>query len=150
MEEIYKDIQGCEGLYQVSNMGNVKTLRWGKERLLTQGDDTNGYLQVSVNNKKRKVHKLVAMAFLGHTPNGFETVVHHIDGNKKNNNVDNLELVTSRYNSTEHIKDVGVTFDKKCGKWKARIRIGDKRITLGLFTDKQDALDAYQNKLKEL
>ena len=154
MEEIYKDIPGCNNSYQVSNMGNAKSFKWGKERLMKLNLNNDGYLNVNIylNGKLKnyKVHKLVAMVFLGHTPNGYETVVNHIDNNPLNNNVNNLELVSPRYNTSCHRNDPGVCFYKRLNKWQAQIQIEGKLNYLGVYTDKQDALDAYQKALNEL
>ena len=148
MKEIWKAVPGYEGLYEVSNFGNVKSLKFNKERILKQGLDGHGYLQIGlcINNKRKtfKTHKLVAMAFLNHIPNGFEQVINHIDNNQLNNHVDNLELVSTRYNSSCHKNDVGVSWAAKDKRWQSHIRINSKSIFLGYFIDKQDALNAYK------
>lgn len=107
MEEIWKDIENYEGLYQVSNLGNVKSFpRNGtikQERILKQTIDNNGYLIVGLhkNNKAKKVcvHWLVANAFI---PKEKEhKVINHIDGNKLNNKLFNLERCTQSHNVKE-------------------------------------------------
>ncbi len=156
MEEIWKDIPGYEGLYQVSNWGQVKSFKFGKERILKPilvGELRRQYFAVGLckdgKNKRYKIHQLVAITFLGHTPNGLETVINHIDNNPLNNNIDNLELVTIRYNSSCHRSDVGVTWYKALNKWFSSIRIG-KKIHLGFFDDKQDGIDMYQKALNNM
>ena len=103
MEEIWKDIEGYEGLYQVSNLGNVKSLNFqkrGYEKNITPKLNKKGYLWVILygGNKRSNVliHRLVASAFI-ENPNGFEHV-NHKDENPLNNNVDNLEWCTASYN----------------------------------------------------
>lgn len=104
MEEVYKDIEGYEGLYQVSNLGNVKSLVDNKgvarEKILKPGIVSNGYLQVNLcKNKTIKhflVHRLVANAFLPN-PNNFP-IINHKDECKTNNVVSNLEWCTYKYN----------------------------------------------------
>ena len=105
MIEIWKDIKGYEGLYQVSTLGNVKSLnynRTGKEMLLSPGMQTNGYLYVHLwkggKRKKYSIQQLVAKAFISN-PNGYPCV-NHKDENKLNNCVDNLEWCTYQYNLT--------------------------------------------------
>jgi hypothetical protein len=104
VEEIWRDIKGYEGLYQVSNLGNVRSLRYGNRnevRELFLKPHNQGYLQVELHKDgKRKmftVHRLVARAFV---PGYFDGAhVNHKDENKHNNQADNLEWVTIRENS---------------------------------------------------
>lgn len=103
MEEIWKDIDGYEGLYQVSNLGNVRSLNWRKRgiaRNLYLKKQNRGYLHVELaKDGKRKaftVHRLVANAFL-ENPNG-HPIINHKDENKQNNNVENLEWCSISYN----------------------------------------------------
>lgn len=119
MKEIWKDINGYEHLYQISNFGRVKSLErkvyWGcnyktcrneKERLLNYIKDKNGYLRCSLHKdgKQRNysVHRLVAETFIPNLEGKPE--VNHIDGNKKNNRVTNLEWVTSQENQIHAFK----------------------------------------------
>lgn len=102
MEEIWKDIEGYEGLYQVSDLGNVRSLKFSggnKVKLLKQNTN-RGYKQVTLrkNGKMKtcKVHRLVAMAFISN-PNNYKEV-NHKDENPSNNDVSNLEWCTSEYN----------------------------------------------------
>jgi hypothetical protein len=170
-QEIWKDIPHYEGLYQVSNFGNVKSLeryvkgkiknRLQKENILSKrlvGDKGNQYYAVTLcNNKDRKqvkVSVLVAMAFLNHTPNGYGGfTVDHIDNNPLNNNIDNLQVITKRENSSKDRKGVskytGVTFNKKSNKWKSQIWIDGKNKTLGSFDDELEAHRAYQKELQQ-
>jgi len=101
MEEIWKPVVGYEGLYEISNLGKVKSLKYGKERILKSSKNKVGYLMVSLfkdgKHKIYKVHRLVASAFI---PNNdlFKTEVNHKDENKENNNIENLEWCTHKYN----------------------------------------------------
>lgn len=104
MEEIWKDIRDYEGLYQVSNLGNVRSLRYNhteKIKLLKQGVNKKGYKYVRLfKNGKGKthiVHRLVAMSFIPN-PNNLP-IVNHIDECKSNNMVSNLEWCTLVYNN---------------------------------------------------
>ena len=170
MKEIFKDVKGYEGLYQVSNLGNVKSLerlvkhskggyKLVKEKLLKFGKGTGGYSFVNLNKfgiaRNRMIHQLVAIAFLDHTPCGYKLVVNHIDFDKTNNNVSNLEIVTHRENSNrKHLKSsskyVGVSWNKNSNKWYSSIKINGKTKSLGTFKCEIKAHLAYQNKLKTL
>ena len=107
MQEIWKDIKGYEGLYQVSNLGRVKRLRFinkntniEKERIKSQKIRKDGYLEVALykngKGKSIQVHRIVAKTFIPNIEN--KAQVNHIDGNKKNNNVSNLEWVLGSEN----------------------------------------------------
>ena len=99
MEE-WKDIEGYEGMYQVSNQGRVKSLKFGKEKIRKCREMSNGYLVVGLCKEGKRtdklVHRLVAEAFLPN-PNNLPQV-NHKDENPSNNNVENLEWCTPKYN----------------------------------------------------
>lgn len=107
MKEIWKDIQGYEGLYQVSNLGRVRGIK--RNSILKPWTVRGGYLSVNLckNNlvKKRVVHRLVAEAFIDNPENKPE--INHISGNKLDNSISNLEWCT-REENIQHSWDEGL------------------------------------------
>jgi hypothetical protein len=160
-KEIWKTIDGYEN-YQVSNLGNVKSLNYrktGLPMLLNPVTNSSGYYNVCLYSNGFKkiihVHQLVAIAFLSHTPCGFKFVVNHKNFIKTDNRLTNLEIVTNRENcNLKHIKStskyVGVYWNKRLKKWQSQIKIKSKKIYLGLYKDELDAHNAYQNALKSI
>lgn len=169
MEEIWKDIPGWEGYYQVSSMGQVKSVereiphlgsrRVLRERILSLTPDGGGYLKVRIckegAGRVRKAHQLVAEAFLGHKPCGMEMIVHHKNLKRTDNRADNLEIVTNRENASQRKTQgtseyVGVCWSKQAKKWGARITFGEEYVHLGLFFCECEASMAYQKALKRI
>ena len=107
--EIWRDIKGFEGHYQISNYGRVKSFKTGEVKILKPHVDKDGYLQICFcdNGKHKwfKIHCLVAMAFIPNPEN--KETVNHIDGCKMNNFVGNLEWNSSREN-TRHAVNTGL------------------------------------------
>lgn len=146
--EIWKDIQGYEQLYQISNFGNVKRLHTDKkqgtgnyerrEKILSQRPNNKGYLIVDLykNNKRKQllVHRLVAMAFLNNSNNFL--CVNHKDENKQNNHSDNLEWCSQKYNM-----NYGTCRDKISKANSKNIIAIDK---YGNTTEFSSSLDAYR------
>lgn len=103
INEIWKSVEGYDGLYEVSSFGRVKSLsndKSRKEKILKPASNGCGYLNVNLHNEGKNknflVHRLVASAFL-ENPGNFPEV-NHKDEDKKNNSVDNLEWCTRAYN----------------------------------------------------
>ena len=121
---ILKDIKGYEGRYQISDTGQVYSLV--SKKYLKPQDDGRGYLFVRLTNKKgivknEKIHRLVAQAFTPNPDNLPE--VNHIDENKYNNCVDNLEWCSVKYN-----RNYGTRYQRiwKTRKLKKTLDNGDK------------------------
>lgn len=142
--EVWKDIVGYEGLYQVSNLGRVKSLKrnkannYGKvpERVLKQqiNKKSGGYSQASLCKEgKYKVffiHRLVARAFI-HNPDN-KPVVNHKDGNKHNNCVGNLEWCTQKENVLHSfVTGLNVPIDeRKSGVWTVVVEVRNGKYNL--------------------
>ena len=110
--EVWKDIEGYEGLYQVSNLGNIKSLKrnTAHERILIPRVGRDGYKYVGLSKngicKSKKIHRMVAETFL---PNINDLPqINHIDGNKLNNKLENLEWCNASYNQ-KHAYRLGLS-----------------------------------------
>lgn len=144
--------------YEVSDNGRIKSFKSGEEKILNPSKNNQGYLVISLSYegkiKTYNVHQLVAMAFLNHNPEGRELHINHIDRNRLNNNVSNLEITTARENTNQkHLKSkskyVGVTKGRN-GHWIARIHINKARVYLGYFKTEGRASIAYQLAVHQL
>jgi len=171
-QEIWKEVKGYEGIYEVSNIGRVRSLDRTRKALnnsiakvkgqmLIPGRAKSGYFTVSLckdgKGKSFTVHQLVAIAFLNHIPNRYKNIVDHKDNVPSNNCVDNLQIITQRNNASKdqfrfnrNSQYVGVCWHISRKKWYASLSVGRKRYNLGSFINEYDAHLAYQSKLKEI
>lgn len=170
MEEIWKEIKGFESRYEVSNMGRVRslsTIRTGKNgclikmepRILSPGPNKYGYFRVILSSGSKKLrksyalHRIVAQAFI---PNisGKETV-NHINRDKSDNRVENLEWCTHLENAYHYEKTkgrdcVGVKYFKHTKRWCAMTYTNGKYKSMGIYGDtKQEAYDKKVAYFKE-
>lgn len=143
IEEEWRDVYGYEGIYEVSNLGRIKSLSRKrvngsgyyiqKEKILKQAMTSTGYKMIgfSVNKARKyfKVHRLVAMAFLGLPPKN-RTIINHKDGNPLNNNVNNLEWCSMKYNNL-HARVTGLRRLFKISRKELREKIIIERKTYG-------------------
>lgn len=169
-KEIWKDVPGFNGMYHVSDLGRVKSLKRTvkhgrnkeislRETILAQINLNTGYLGVNLykNGKRFRffVHQLMAMAFLGHKINGHTMVVDHIDEDRNNNVLSNIRIIPHRENFSRGYRNktskyVGVHKHKASGKWISKIGHNKKYYHLGSFESELDAHLAYQKKKIEL
>ena len=134
--EKWKDVVGYEGIYQVSNLGNIKsldrvvelksknqftgftTLRLTKGKNISKVVNTKGYYQIALYKngvmKNKLLHRLIAEAFIPNPEN--KPTVNHIDGNKLNDNLENLEWATSKEQTQHAIKKLNFksVISKQC------------------------------------
>jgi hypothetical protein len=166
-DEIWKDVKGYEGLYQISSYGIVKSLprelyahgvRHSHNGKIMKHSKVNDYnLYTLYKDKKAKrylAHQLVAMSFLNHAPCNNKLVVDHIDNNPLNNHFLNLQLISNRLNLSKDKKNktskyTGVTLYRDSKRWISSIRINGKSKHIGIFDCELKAHYAYQQALKE-
>ena len=175
--ELWKDIVGFEGIYQISNLGRVKSLgrnvsigmntRYIPEKILKPQrklskytDPTNTYLQVKLRNRGKdrdaNIHTLVWDAFGDGRKANKHLQVDHIDMDKGNNNIQNLRLLSARENTIRRVmvkrrsKYAGVNYRKKKNKWEAVIYIKKKSKCLGTFNSEIEAALCYDKKRLQL
>ena len=157
--EVWREVKDYPD-YEVSDLGRVKSFKRGRELILKPYVAKNGYSIVTLQNGLqgiKKVHQLVAIAFLNHIPSGNKLVVNHINFNKSDNRLTNLEIVTNRVNSNhKHLKEgksskyTGVHWRPKLNKWHCQIHILGCKKYLGLFTSEYEAHLMYQRALNDL
>lgn len=113
MKEIWKDVKGYEGRYKASSLGRIKSLKYGvfgpdygKEKILNPVKMKKGYMRVSFKDRKILVHRLVAEAFGIIKNHSYKKPVqiNHIDGDKTNNKIDNLEACNQSDNMKHAFK----------------------------------------------
>lgn len=156
-EEEWRDIPDCNKSYQISNLARIKSVERiikrepsffkQKTMILKQHIGKRGYLVCGINQKERTVHQLVAIAFLSHVPCGYKVVVDHIDNNKLNCIVSNLQLITHRENCSKDkvgtSKYTGVSWNKERDCWQSSIRICGKKIVLYNGESEEYAKEIY-------
>lgn len=163
-KEIWKHIEGYESIYQISNYGNVKSLKrnvWHtrhghitlQERMKAFTTTKEGRKLVSLSNeginKTFVVHKLVAKAFIPN-PLNLDCVTHK-DGDNSNNYFKNLEWITMRDSAflreNKNIrtsKHIGVYYEKNKNRWRASFYKGGTQKSLGTFKTEKEAIKAYK------
>jgi hypothetical protein len=128
--EQWKDVLGYEGIYQVSDLGRIKSFKFKKQKILVQINTSKGYLDIGLHNnkmekkKRLKIHRLVAIAFIPNPENKLE--VNHKKGNKKDNRVISLEWNTPTENQI-HAYKTGLRVSLK-GKEINTCKLSEKEI----------------------
>jgi hypothetical protein len=166
-KEIWKYIPGYEDYYKVSTYGRVKSMSrliirsngWPipiKSKILKPIFNKHGYTVTTLCKdgvcSKYLTHTLVAMAFLKKDKEKY--VIDHIDNNKSNNKLTNLQYISHRENCSKDVKNKtskyrGVHWAKQRNKWRASIKHNGKCIYLGYFLDEYDAYLAYNKYLED-
>jgi len=148
-------LDGESTSYSVCKLGYYRNDKTDKFYL---GGKTGRYnvttLRINGKPKPYKISVLVSIAFLGHKPCGMEKVVDHKNNIREDDFHGNLQIISNRENSSKDKKKgtsqyTGVDRKKAGKKWRATIRINEKKIFLGYFKDEYKAHLAYQKALKE-
>jgi hypothetical protein len=157
-QETWKDIAGYDGKYQVSTFGRIKSERCFKALILNK----DGYYRVGLTHNGKTtnnlVHKLVWDTFSEQKSIPFKLMVDHVDNNKSNNHLSNLQLLPNRRNIAKFFQSegkktsryTGVSFLKSNNKWQAQYKIKNKVHYIGSFDDEYEAHLAYEKAIKSL
>lgn len=156
-KEIWKPINCYVGVYEISNLGNIKSLkricnnRVLKEKLLKQNICSSGYKTILLSNngiiKRYLIHRLVISCFNGYS----NLTVNHKDGNKLNNNISNLEYLTQRDNSNHYFKNKYHNIRKtKSNKYRVEIRVNGKITSFGTHQNIELAIKERDKQLKQI
>ena len=153
--EIWRNINEYEN-YEVSNLGNVRNKNTSKilKSCLIKG---YYYIKLCKDGKSKNLlnHRLVALSFIDNVDN--KLCVDHIDGNKTNNNINNLRYATKSENamnskvpSTSSSGCKGINFRKDTNMWRAYITVNSNQISLGCFNTFEEAKEARIRKANEI
>lgn len=176
MKEIWKDVKEYENLYEISNLGRFRKHRCKLKKgnhedslLRAIGTNRDGYSLVTLSKKgikkNKTVHQLVAGAFMSNFVYGQQ--LNHIDGDKSNNRIDNIELTTSSANNAHahaldlnfkkgksKYRNVSIQFDKRAKnpkpKYMASVKLDGKRHYIGSYSDEISAAKAVDSFLDSI
>ena len=119
----------------------VKTKKGWK--IVHNTSNSYGYNTISCGNKMYMRHRIIAYAYLGLDIGDTSKEVDHINGNRIDNTVDNIRIVSHHENNHNRTTAKGYSWNKKANKWRSRIRLNNKIIHLGCYHSEEDARNAY-------
>ena len=147
LSKIFKYVDGI--LYRKTK----RTRRSAKDRLVVnKHNHSSGYCRIKFNGKRAMYHQIVWILNYGDIPSNY--VIDHINGDKLDNRLCNLRLVTTRENGQNRVehrngKLVGANYLSRLNKWQANIQIKGEQIYLGIFDTEQEAHQAYLLAIRE-
>lgn len=143
------DLMFVKPLKTIYRLKKYKTDRSDEWIPLTFGENTCGYLVTKIKQKNYSKHRIIYFAYNQDWEiqnSDFKTnSIDHIDGNRQNNNIENLRKVTHQHNCWNKTKAKGYYWHKGIEKWEAQIRANGKKINLGYFNSEEEARQAYLN-----
>lgn len=156
--EGFERIPISDRYYYINKLGDVYRVSSSSIRKLAPSIDGGGYYKIDMitsdGKKTVRIHQLMAITFLNHTPNGHSLVVDHINNNKLDNRLENLQIITNRENlSKDRVgtsKYTGVYLHSREKVWIAKITYNGKQYYLGSFKCELKAHLAYQEALKKI
>lgn len=152
-------VKGTDDKYMISDLGRIKPFKCSKTKILRLGIDKHGYFKVClITNKIRRhihLHQLMAICFLNHKPCGINKVVDHIDGDKLNNKLTNLQVISNGDNIRKQKKRtntlskyVGVQYVKE-NSWRTTVQIDNIQYRLGTFKTQEEGYETRKKFLIE-
>lgn len=148
--EIWKDIEGYTGIYQVSNKGRVKSIKFQKHKILKNRIGKLGYHRIMLQGvgapKQVLIHRLVMIAFKGHCTG---MVVNHINGIRGDNRIENLNYCTNYENISIYRRQnkwghIGIAFIHRLNKWFAVIEKDGKKHRSSVVDTQEQAIEDYK------
>lgn len=125
-----------------SNGRKIKNPKW---KLIPNVDNNDGYNRIGINGKLIFRHRIMCNTFKNLDLDNNKIQVDHIDGNRINNNINNLRIVNNQQNSFNRTQAKGYSFNKRNKKWHAEICLNGKTHHLGCYTTEEDARKSYLN-----
>ncbi len=148
-----------KSLFEYDPLTGIVTWKEGRSNMVKGSrvgcKNGSGYLIVTINSKSYRLHRIIWVYMFSTIPKNFH--IDHTNGNKTDNRLSNLRLVTNKQNQENRPAPInsssgyrGVTWHKSYKKWMARICSNKKRITIGFFDTSEEAYEAYKKAAKNL
>lgn len=150
-DEIWRYVRGFEGVYAISNQGRLASNKRGCWKVLSNRNSKGDYLTVVLKNGDNvlhtRLHRLVYEAFVNPIPKGKKNHIHHLNGNKQDNRVENLVFNTAKEHNLIHVKtnphkNDGMIFYNKYIKTRRIAQMNTKGDVLNVFANGVEASEA--------